>query len=135
MMYSAYKLKNRVTIYSLDILLFLLDISLLFHVQFYLLLLDLYIDFSGGRSGGLVFPSLDEFSIVCCDPYSKGFCIVNEMDVFLEILCFLHDPVNIDNLISVSSASLKPSWYMWKFLVDTMLKPSLKDFKHNLVFM
>ena len=27
--------------------------------------------FSGGRSGGLVFPSLSEFSTVCCDPQSQ----------------------------------------------------------------
>ena len=26
---------------------------------------------SGGRSGGLVFPSLSEFSTVCCDPHSQ----------------------------------------------------------------
>jgi len=36
----------------------------LFHVQFQLLLLDLHTDFSGGRSGGLVFSSFEEFSIV-----------------------------------------------------------------------
>ena len=43
-------------------------------------------DFSGGRSGGLVFPSLSEFSTVSCDPH-KGFGIVNkaEIDVFLEL--------------------------------------------------
>ena len=58
------------TIRSLDLLLFLFGTSLLFHVQFYLFLLDLHTDFSGGRSGGLVFPSLEEFSIVCCDPHS-----------------------------------------------------------------
>ena len=28
-------------------------------------------DFSGSRSGGLVFPSLVEFSTVCCDPHSQ----------------------------------------------------------------
>ena len=50
------------TIYSLDILLFLFGTSLLFHVQFQLLLPDLHTDFSRGRSGGLVFPSLSEFS-------------------------------------------------------------------------
>ena len=35
------------------------------------------------RSGGLVFPSLEEISTVCCDPH-KGFGIVNkaEIDVF-----------------------------------------------------
>ena len=50
------------TIHSLDVLLFLFGISLLFHVQFQLLLPDLHTDFSRGRSGGLVFPSLSEFS-------------------------------------------------------------------------
>ena len=49
-------------IYSLDILLVLFGASLLFHVQFSLLFLDLHTGFSGGRSGGLVFPCLSEFS-------------------------------------------------------------------------
>ena len=37
-----------------------------------------------------------------------SFSIVNEaeIDVFLEFLCFLHDPTNVDNLISYSSFSL-----------------------------
>ena len=41
-------------------------------------------DFSRGRSGGLVFPSLSEFSIVYCDHTVKVFGIVNkaEIDVF-----------------------------------------------------
>ena len=43
------------TIYSFDILLFLFGTILLFHIQFWLLLLDLHIGFSTGRSGGLVF--------------------------------------------------------------------------------
>ena len=34
-----------------------------------MLLPDLHTDFSRGRSGGLVFPSLSEFSIVDCDPH------------------------------------------------------------------
>ena len=56
-----------------------------------------------------------------------------EVDVFfLELLCFLNDPRNVGNLISDSSATLKPSLYIWKFLVHTLLKPSLKDFEHNL---
>ena len=32
---------------------------------------DLHTGFSGGRSGGLVFPSLEEFSTVYCDPHSQ----------------------------------------------------------------
>ena len=51
---------------------------------------------------GLVFPSLEEFSTVCCDPTVKGFCIVNktEIDVFLELSCFFDDPADIGSLIS-----------------------------------
>ena len=43
---------------------------------------------------------------VCCDPHSQGFGIVNktEVDVFLELSCFIDDPMDIGNLISVSSA-------------------------------
>ena len=69
---------------------------------------DLHIGFSRGRSGGLVFPSLSEFSTVYCDPHSKGFGIVNkaEIDVFLEHSCFVSDPTNVGNLISGSSAFL-----------------------------
>ena len=41
----------------------------------------------------------------------KGFSIVNEeeADVFLESPCFLHDPVNVGNLISGFFAFCKPS--------------------------
>ena len=64
----------------------------------------------------------------------KGFSIVNEADVFLERPCFLHDPMNADNLI-LSSASSNPSLYIWKYSVHILLKPSLKDFEHNLASM
>ena len=45
---------------------------------------------------------------LCCGPH-KGFSIVSEaeVDVFLEFPCFLHDPMDVGNLISGSSASLK----------------------------
>ena len=64
----------------------------------------------------------------------KGFGIVNkaEVDIFLELSCFFDDPVDVGNLISGSSASLKPSLHICKFLVHVLLKPSLKDFEHNL---
>ena len=41
----------------------------------------------------------------------KGFGIVNkaEIDVFLELSCFLHDPTDVGNLISGTSAFSKPS--------------------------
>ena len=71
------------------------------------MLLDLHRDFSGGRSGGLVSLSLEEFPTVCCDPH-KGFSVVNEADVFLELSCFFDDPTD-GNLISVPLPFLKPS--------------------------
>ena len=39
----------------------------------------------------------------------KGFDIVNkaEIDVFLELSCFFHDPVDVGNLISVPLPFLK----------------------------
>ena len=65
----------------------------------------------------------------------KGFNGVNEteVDVFLESPCFLYDPVNVGNLISGSSAF--SSWYIWKFSIQVLLKPGLKDSEHNLTSM
>ena len=51
---------------------------------------------------------------------------------FLAIPYFLYDSMNVGNLISGSSAFSKPSLNIWKFLVHILLKPSLKDFEHNL---
>ena len=41
----------------------------------------------------------------------KSFSVVNEaeVDVFLKFPCFLYDPMNVDNLISGSSAFSKLS--------------------------
>ena len=62
----------------------------------------------------------------------KGFGIVNkaEIDVFLELLCFSDDPVDVGNLISGSSAFSKSSLNMWRFMVRVPLKPGLEDFEH-----
>ena len=62
----------------------------------------------------------------------KGFGIVNkaEMDVFLELSCFFHDPADVGNLISGSSAFSKPSLNIRKFTVHVLLKPGLENFEH-----
>ena len=62
----------------------------------------------------------------------KGFGIVNkaEIDVFLELSCFFHDPVDVGNLISGSSAFSKTSLNIWKFTLHTLLKPGLENFEH-----
>ena len=99
---------------------------------------DLHTDFSRGRLGGLVFPSLSEFSTVYCDPHSQtGFGIVNkaEIDVFLELSCFFDDPADVGNLISGSSALSKTSLNIWKFTVYGLLKPGLENFEHYLTSM
>ena len=74
----------------------------------------LHTGFSGGRSGGLVFPSLSEFYTVVVIHTVKGFGIVNkaEVDVFLEFSCFFCDSVDVGNLISGSSAFSKSSVYI-----------------------
>ena len=77
------------------------------------------------------FPSLEEFSTVCCDLH-KSFGVINkgEIDVFLELCCFLYDPTDVGNLISGSSAFSKYSLNIWKFMVQILLKPGLENFEH-----
>ena len=78
-------------------------------------------------SGGLVFPSLSEFSTIFC---VKGFGIVNkaEIDAFLELSCFFHDPADVDNLISGSSAFSKTSLNIWKFHASRIAEAWLGEF-------
>ena len=59
----------------------------------------------------------------------KGFDIVNkaEIHVFLELSCFFHDPADVGNLISGSSAFSKT---IRKFTVHVLLKPGLENFEH-----
>ena len=57
----------------------------------------------------------------------KGFSVVNkaDVDVFLELFCFFDDPVDVGNLISVSSAFSKSSLNIWQFTVHVLLNPGL----------
>ena len=54
----------------------------------------------------------------------KGFGKVNkaEIDVFLELSCFVNDPVDAGNWIYGSSAFLKTNLNIWKFTVHVLLK-------------
>ena len=62
----------------------------------------------------------------------KGFGIVNkaEIDVFLELSCLFHDPADVGNLISGSSAFSKTSFNIREFTVHILLKPGLENFEH-----
>ena len=64
----------------------------------------------------------------------KGFGIVNkaEIDIFLELSCFVDDPADVGNLISGSSAFSITSLNIWKFMIHKLLKPALENFKNYL---
>ena len=68
---------------------------------------------------------------------SKGLSVVNkaEVDVFLELSCFLDDPTDVGNLISGSSAFSKSSLYTWKFLVHVLLKLDSENFEYYFAIM
>jgi len=120
------------TIYSLDVLLFLFGTSLLFNVWFCYFFTHTQVSQEIGKVVWYshVFKNCPQFVVIHT---VKGFSIVNEVevDVFLEFPCFPCDQTNVGNLIS-SSAFSKPSLYIWKFSVHILLKPSLKNFEHNL---
>ena len=65
----------------------------------------------------------------------KCFGTVNkaEIDVFLELSCFFHDPTHVGNLISGLSTVSKSSFNIWKFTVHLLLKPGLENFEHTLL--
>ena len=62
----------------------------------------------------------------------KDFGILNKakVDVLLELSCFFHDPADVSNLISGSSAFSKSYLNIWKFTVHILLKPGLENFEH-----
>ena len=65
----------------------------------------------------MVFSCLEEFSIVFVIYTVKGFSVISkaEVDVFLEFSCFFYEPIDVDKLISDSSAFSKSSLNIWKF--------------------
>ena len=100
------------TIYSLDVLLFLFGTSLLFHVQFFLTCIQV-----SQAAGEVVwyshpFQNFPQFIVIHT---VKGFGIGNkaEIDVFLEFSYFFYAPMGICNLISCSSAFSKTSLNIW----------------------
>ena len=116
-------------IYSLDVLLSQFGTSLLFHVQFCYFLTCIQIS---QEAGEVVWYShlLKNFPQFIVIHTVKDFGIVSkaEIYVFLELSCFFHDPVDVGNWISGSSAFSKSSLNTWKFSVHVLLKPRLGVF-------
>ena len=80
----------------------------------------------------LLFQNFPQFIVIHT---VKGFGIVKkaEIDVFLELSCFFHDPADIGNLISGSSAFSKTSLNIRKFTVHVLLKPGLENMSVTLL--
>ena len=76
----------------------------------------------------LLFQNFPQFIVIHT---VKGFGIVNktEIDVFLELSCFFHDPSDVGKLISGSSAFSKTSLNIRRFTVHVLLKPGLENFE------
>ena len=121
-----------VTIYSLHIFLSQFGTSPLFHVSSnccFLTYIQIYQEAGQVVWYSYLFQNFPQFIVIHT---VKGFGIVNkaEIDVFLELSCFFHDPVDVGNLISCSSAFSKTSLNIWKFTVHGLLKPGLENFEH-----
>ena len=63
-------------------------------------------------------------------PTSAGIVNKAEIDIFLELSCFFHDPADVGNLISGSSAFFKTSLNIRELTVHILLKPGLENFHH-----
>ena len=65
----------------------------------------------------------------------KSFDTVNKaaVDAFLQLSCIFNDPADVGNLISGSSAFLKSSLNIWKFMVHVLLKLGLENFEHYFI--
>ena len=97
-----------------------------------MLLLGLHTNFSGGRSGGLIFLSLEEFSTVRCDQHSQRLWR-NQWSrnrCFSGILLLFLLSNKCWQFISGSSAFSITGLNIWKFMVHILLKPGLENFEH-----
>ena len=133
MMCSAYKLNKQSDSIQPWLIPFLIWNQSVVPCQFSLMFPDMHTDFSRGSSSGLVFPSLFRiFHSFFVIHTVKGFGINNktEIDVFLELCCFIDHPAYVGSLISGSSAFVKTSLNIWKFTVHILLKSDLKNFKY-----
>ena len=130
-MYSAYKLnKQGDNIHSWHIL-SLFGSRMLFHVQvcFFLTCIQISQEASQMVWYSHLFQNFPQFIVIHT---VKGFSIVNkaEVDVFLELSCFLDDLMDVGNLISCSSAFSKSNLNIWKFMVHVLLKPDLENLEN-----
>ena len=115
------------TIYSLDVLLSQFGASLLFYVPSnYSFLTCIQISQEAGKvvCYFCLSKNFPQFIVI----YTvKVFSVVNKAGVFLGFSSFLYDPMDVDNLISGSSAFSKSNLDIWEFSVHVQLKPRLEN--------
>ena len=123
------------TIYSLDILLFLLEpvcCSMSSSNCCFLTCIQVFQEAGQVVWYSHLFQNFPQFIVIHT---VKAFGIINkaEIDVCLELSCFFSDPADVGNLISGSSPFSKTSLNIWKFTVHVLLKPGLDNFEHYLL--
>ena len=61
-----------------------------------------------------------------------GFGVVHKVElyVFLTLSWFIDDPMDVGNVISVSSVFPKSSLNIWNLMVHIVLKPGFENFEH-----
>ena len=74
-----------------------------------------------------LFQSFPQFIVI---HIVKGFFMVNkvEVGVFEEFSCFFYDPMNVDTLISGSSAFSKSSLNIWNFTVYVLWRLAWRNY-------
>ena len=120
------------TIYSLDVLLFLFGTSpCSMSGSNCCFLTSIQVSQEAGQVAWYshLFKNFPQFVVIHT---VKCFSIVNEaeVDVYLEFSCFFDDTSDVGNLISGSSSFSKSSLNIWNFLVQVLLEPSLENFEH-----
>ena len=132
-MYSAYKLISKVTIYSLDVLLSQFGTSLLFHVQFQLCFLTC-IQISKDTDK-VVWCShvLKNFPAFVVIHIVKGFDVINKAEVifffFWNSLAFLMIQLMLAIWCLGSLSFLNPCWLSGS-AVHILLKPVMENFEY-----
>ena len=76
-----------------------------------------------------LFQNFSQFAVIHT---IKAFGVISKAKhVFMELSCFFHDPVDVGNLISGSSAFSKTSLNIRKLTVHISRKPGLGNCEHD----
>ena len=115
------------TIYGLDVLLFLFGTSLFSMSTSNLTCIQISQETVQVVWDSHLLKNFPQFVVIHT---VKGFEIVNKAEVDVSLELFFDDPTDVGNFISGSSAFSKFSLNIRKFMVHVLLKPGLEHFEH-----